>query len=678
MNGSFEPPNHFSRNAFHGHSQSSDNNHLGLQYSIMDSPTLQPSQQQVSPADSSRFSTNGGGAYESHDDLCVDTCMGVGLYNGSQHFNHRGGSTNFSTRWPTRGMSLRDNSGSLYDYQDLDALSHYPSHSSSFQAPWYGAHQLQHQPHPQSTIRGTDEDCHSMGEMSCCDSQCTMTGKCTNVACANKDDACTDQSCPSRPVAVPSEVVDGAAALISINHAPESGPSHHSYDMPSSSESRSLPPPVSPYDGPAHGTRTTVMDGMDFRLPHSSQQNIMAPPLNYLPIPLGNITSHLLVAHGDANSSTCVRPCLLDNPLNYPNCHMPDIYSLSPFAQYNSVGTELQVDQGFPVCGVEVHDPEAFLRHFNAQHRHLFTSSGELTFAGSAAPQNEAVSASTENMSRSPATPFDTSDSGASMNTPSPLTPLSHSMDMPDIKHSSQSPRRSMSVGSSDSTPDDSMGQDCEHRCLWREEGSSEICGQTFTESGDLFTHTVSAHIRYATKGTQGFCCGWKDCPRSEAGATGFPQRSKIERHMQTHIGHKPHVCPTCHKGFSAKQALNQHMFIHTEEKPLECNICQKTFRYPSALTMHQRVHSGLKPLKCPVCSKSFSESSNLSKHKRTHEVKGRFNCNVAGCDRNFHRQDQLRRHMKTHQREGGDSSKQQVDMLVTKFDNIFEHGSQN
>lgn len=65
---------------------------------------------------------------------------------------------------------------------------------------------------------------------------------------------------------------------------------------------------------------------------------------------------------------------------------------------------------------------------------------------------------------------------------------------------------------------------------------------------------------------------------------------------------------------------------------------------------MHQRVHSGLKPLKCPICGKGFSESSNLSKHKRTHEVKGRFTCTAAGCDRNFHRQDQLRRHMKTHQ----------------------------
>ncbi|KAK3693850.1 hypothetical protein B0T22DRAFT_53353 [Podospora appendiculata] len=651
MDGSYEPVGHYSRHAFQSASQSgaasAAGDHLGLDYSMMDAP-FQPGQ--GSAADIARSPNNG--TYESHDDLCLDRCTGVGLYNGnSQYFNHRGASSGMPPRWSGRNMSLSHNT--LYNFDlDLDAMQPVqyragtgfaPSHSNDYQH-WFG-HQTP------SGIHGSEEDClsmddHSMGGDSCCDSQCTMMGKCTNVACANKEDACTDQSCPSRPDAVPSEIADGAAALIMINHAPE--PQQHSFDM-----------------------RPPVMSALDFTLAHSSSapQQTSISPLDLLPNSVGNITSHLLAAHRDLDSSDCIRPCPLDDPHNYPNCHMPIIYEPFQFTQYESVGSHLQISQELPVCGAEIRDPEAFLAHFNAQHRPFFVGNPQPPSASSGTLSDDAVLPSTENISQSPVTPFDTSDSGASINTPSPLTPLSQGQELPDTKARSPSPARSTSVESSSSDP--LIGSDHGHTCLWREDGSSDICGEVFTDPGELFTHTVNNHIRCATKGTEGFRCAWKDCPRSEAGAPGFPQRSKIERHMQTHIGHKPHVCPTCHKGFSAKQALNQHMFIHTDQKPLECATCKKTFRYPSALTMHQRVHSGAKPLKCPVCGKMFSESSNLSKHKRTHEVKGRFNCNVMGCDRNFHRQDQLRRHMKTHYKEGVENSRQ-MDMLATKFDIFF------
>ncbi|KAK0733893.1 hypothetical protein B0T26DRAFT_686276 [Lasiosphaeria miniovina] len=593
-----------------------------------------------------------GATYGSHDDLCVDQCMGVGLYNGSNYFNHRGAPTTAAAaaaaaaaallpRWSGHVTPARNLQPPFYNHYPLDledfSMSFRPGIAASqpnpYQ-PWFGQ-QLQQRP-----FQGSDDDCQSMGDLSCCDSQCTMTGKCTNIACANKEDACTDQSCPGIPANVPAEIVDGAAALISINHAPEQ--QHHNFGLPPS-----------------------VMDGLGFGL-HGSSQNHFMLDSSWLPSNNsgGNITSHILVAHPAKTQSNCTRPCPLDDPRNYSNCHVPMVYdNPSPFDQYGSVGSDLQLNQDHPVCGAEIPDPEAFLAHFNARHRPFFTSNApELanTLHGQVVlPSNEA-------MSSSPITPLDTTDSGASTSTPSPFTPLSNNMDISDMK---QSQSRSHSVVSSEATPF-IAGPDDEHRCLWREESSSEICGQVFEDPGDLFTHTANDHIKYAKKGSEGFRCGWDDCPRSGPDATGFPQRSKIERHMQTHIGHKPHVCPTCHKGFSAKQALNQHMFIHTNQKPLECEICHKAFRYPSALTMHQRVHTGDKPLKCPICGKSFSESSNLSKHKRTHEVKGRFTCEFSGCDRNFHRQDQLRRHMKTHKREG---NSKKIDLLSAKLEAVFD-----
>ncbi|AEO65319.1 802a66bf-5cae-41d6-8ece-0c121a15adf9 [Thermothielavioides terrestris] len=634
MDSPFEAPGRFPTavDGFHRHSQSTSS-HLGLDFSSMMHPQLGSGQR--APSDAARLPSSGdGGAgagvgapYESHDDLCVDRCMGVGLYNGSQQFNHRGGPGSLQTRRP------RDSSVSRFDFPlGLNEWS-VPPPTDPYQS-WFSQHHL-----PAPAVPCSDEDCQSLGD-SCCDSQCTMTGKCTNIACADTEDACTDQNCPSRPsVSVPSsEVVNGAAALISINHSPEESPDHFGLQQP-------------------------VMGSLDFGLTANTPQTFLLPS-GFLPGPLGNMANHLLVAHGDAGPSNCTRPCPLDDPQNYPFCHLPLYNNPSTFSHFNPVGSDLETNPSFVECGAEIHDPESFLAHFNSQHRPYFTTSGvpNLVRASTEAteasqPGRQSILASTEAMSP-PATPLDTSDSGRSSGTPSPLTPLSNSVEMTDAKPEASPHVRSTSVTSS---ADHSLelGAEEEHRCLWRDEATSAICGQIFSDAEELFRHASEAHIKHAPKGAQGFRCGWNDCPRSEPGAAGFPQRSKIERHMQTHIGHKPHICPTCNKGFSAKQALTQHMFIHSNEKPLVCNICQKAFRYPSALTMHQRVHSGLKPLKCPVCGKGFSESSNLSKHKRTHEVKGRFICTVPGCDRNFHRQDQLRRHMKTHQKEPSVASRE-------------------
>ncbi|GAB1311279.1 zinc-finger protein [Madurella fahalii] len=635
MDGSFESSGRFPGNGdgFHRHSQSRSN-HLDLGFQSMMPPQLGSG-----PATSSGDVPSSSAAYESHDDLCVDHCMGVGLYNGYQQFNHRGVQPTPQARW------ARENTVSRYDYSiglaalPLQFRSHLaPPASNPYQQPWFGQHL-------DPGIPCSDDDCRSMGDMSCCDSQCTMTGKCTDVACADTDDACTDQNCPERPVPVASsEVVSGAAALISINHAPEDA--HHDFNL-----------------------QQPAMAGMSFDLSNNPQQSYLMSS-NLLPSPVGNITNHLLVAHSDTNSSNCTRPCPLDDPQNYPYCHIPLYNHPSPFHQYNSVGSDLQMHQSFVECGAEIHDPESFLAHFNSQHRPHFTG-GTPGFARTPGVEmhDRATVASAEAMSP-PATPLDTSDSGASSGTPSPLTPLSNSVEMTDAKPEASPHLRSTSVVSS-ADGSVKLGTDEEHKCLWKEEGSPDVCGQVFPDAEELFRHASEIHIKHAQKGAQGFRCGWDDCPRSEAGAAGFPQRSKIERHMQTHIGHKPHICPTCNKGFSAKQALTQHMFIHSNEKPLVCNICHKAFRYPSALTMHQRVHSGVKPLKCPVCGKGFSESSNLSKHKRTHEVKGRFTCTVPGCDRNFHRQDQLRRHMKTHQK---DSDSRRIGTSEASLEGIYDH----
>ncbi|EAA36236.3 zinc finger protein [Neurospora crassa OR74A] len=629
----------------HGHHGSLD---LRFQY-LMDSsrqrhtPLSSDATHQISPStanDGSRIPTNTTVGYESHDDLCVDHCEVLGLYQGGSQFpNHRGLTANSLGHWSRRYVNGQD---ALLDTPHVDLFAHNLPSNDFMPMQQFGAWSQWQGHQSQQSMQECGEDCQSNAEDSCCDSECAMTGKCTNIACANGEDVCVDQSCPERSMAFPSDLVDGAAALLSINHGS---------DMLTQSFNFSSMGGMNSMCGMGSMANLGNMNHMN-DIGSMGNMNGMGGMSNINNMNGMNNPNHLNSLNGLNQNN---------DPQNYPNCHIPVSFNAAQFGQYSSVASNFEAGQALQQCGFEASDPEAYIRHFNTQHRPYFTntepsksnnSNGQLALPnlipGSGGVRSSRTLAATEALSSSPATPLDTSDSGASMNTPSPLTPVS------EAKTRAQSPShtRSSSADTSETSYSDNMdGDNDEHKCLWRED-SGKLCAQTFTEAGDLFDHVSNVHIKHASKGNYGFLCAWDDCPRSHPGVHGFPQRSKIERHMQTHIGHKPHVCKICHKGFSAKQALTQHMYIHSDQKPLECNICFKTFRYPSALTMHMRVHSGEKPLQCPICGKKFSESSNLSKHKRTHEVKGRFNCNVRGCCRNFHRQDQLRRHMKTHQKD--------------------------
>ncbi|CAG7557023.1 unnamed protein product [Fusarium equiseti] len=197
-----------------------------------------------------------------------------------------------------------------------------------------------------------------------------------------------------------------------------------------------------------------------------------------------------------------------------------------------------------------------------------------------------------------------------------------------------------------------SMNGETDFTCKWLCE-DGVLCSKTFGGNKELQDHCKNEHVKNLKKGENGFCCTWYGCIRPGP----FSQKSKLERHMQTHTGSvtidKPVKCNICGIMLSAKQSLDQHMRTHSGEKPWKCEHegCGACFKQQSALTMHMRTHTGEKPLMCEICGKRFGESSNLSKHRRTHNVRGSHVCEHCGKD--FHRLDQLRRHLQTHLSDG-------------------------
>lgn len=380
---------------------------------------------------------------------------------------------------------------------------------------------------PNAGLSGGDEDKRSLAPSSTtCDSACDLDNRCVGVACANTDDACTDRNCPDVPARVSCEVVNAAAALTSIGGAP--GPQQPDYHVSTPCNASDL---CFPFE--ATGLPTS----------HAPFDNYLPPSL--LPDNLRGITTHLLWAHSDPNSSSCTRPCPIDDPHVFGHCHFPypfldgytQIPDSMPMYPYDFVSTPFKtgIRTGSEECGAEILSPDEFIQHFNAEHRQELASvMSKKLGTGYSLP-------STVPSSSSSANPFDMTllSSQASLKEPSPMTPLSNPHDSAEIERTGLSRRRSPSDISLTDATHGQTAPDWENRCLWCDDIGSEVCGKTFADAGELFAHVNAVHIKQLSKGPRGFRCGWENCRREDDGKDGFPQRSKIERHMQTHIERK-------------------------------------------------------------------------------------------------------------------------------------------
>ncbi|KAL2757522.1 hypothetical protein ACRALDRAFT_1091790 [Sodiomyces alcalophilus JCM 7366] len=352
---------------------------------------------------------------------------------------------------------------------------------------------------------------------------------------------------------------------------------------------------------------------------------------------------HLWQQH-DPNQphSQCAQPCLFNSySASHVRCPMPQ-FTHAP-SNTESFCQPTINDPGYSLtCGDVFPSAWEWVNHFNEQHRNTHNADCLLAFFPQTFPANY----------------VDFGQSGLGHG-------HQHSPDMPSLEQGEQLVRRSSSISTGTAT---NTSEDANHRssatpatedsahtmegqaiCKWAVGEGGGVCGKAFATDEALHAHCRQAHVLPLDKDGDGFPCLWDKCRRKHkpGGKGKFGQKSKLERHLQTHTGYKPVGCPICGIKLSAKQSLEQHIRIHTGETPWTCSICDAQFKQQSALTMHMRTHNGEKPLRCEICNKAFSESSNLSKHRKTHKVRGDHVCPL--CDKDFHRPDQMRRHLRSH-----------------------------
>lgn len=69
-----------------------------------------------------------------------------------------------------------------------------------------------------------------------------------------------------------------------------------------------------------------------------------------------------------------------------------------------------------------------------------------------------------------------------------------------------------------------------------------------------------------------------------------------------------------CDKSFTCNSRLQDHMNAHLGLRPFECNICQKNFYSKKLLLAHNESHSR-SPAKCPQCNASIAAKTNIKRH---------------------------------------------------------------
>lgn len=156
--------------------------------------------------------------------------------------------------------------------------------------------------------------------------------------------------------------------------------------------------------------------------------------------------------------------------------------------------------------------------------------------------------------------------------------------------------------------------------CLWvlnpnAPQEQYQKCGFQAKDAADLHAHVTRCHTKQLTSKATFVCC-WFGCERFCR--EHFGQKSKLDRHLQTHDGFMPYQCDICGKRFITKDQRRNHQATHLNLQEWKCEVCGKSFNAPTSLKTHMNIHTGRKPHHCWICGHRDSDSSNFSKHMKS------------------------------------------------------------
>ncbi|XP_061626639.1 transcription factor IIIA-like [Phyllopteryx taeniolatus] len=151
------------------------------------------------------------------------------------------------------------------------------------------------------------------------------------------------------------------------------------------------------------------------------------------------------------------------------------------------------------------------------------------------------------------------------------------------------------------------------------------------------------------------YICSFPAC------AAAYNKQWKLDAHLCSHTGVRPHACPQdgCEKSFSSPYHLSRHQLTHSGLRPFPCAVagCAEAFTTNSNRARHcDRVHSGAAetmPYVCTAaeCGAAFKKHRQLKAHmSERHTHAPAYACAHDGCDMRFSFPSRLKRHLKVHQ----------------------------
>ena len=161
---------------------------------------------------------------------------------------------------------------------------------------------------------------------------------------------------------------------------------------------------------------------------------------------------------------------------------------------------------------------------------------------------------------------------------------------------------------------------------------SCDQCGKSYSTKYNLTRHLDSHNSSRKL---------YKVCGRH------FDTLSDLQAHQD--VSHQPQLREICGKKFKKRCHVVEHKeAVHGGGgDKFVCNIegCQQSFTRKTKLQMHMNHHIGATPFQCQNCSKSFEDKYQCYRHELSCASHISFKCTRKGCDMVFATKDDLWQH---------------------------------